>query len=109
MKTCCVTFATALLLAATPMVVLAQATAPTPPGAASATPAPLPGPRLLTPEQKRDNADITAAFGAGTRLAHFKRVLPKSSNSSLFIGIVVRETTHQNANASRSCHRARLT
>lgn len=61
MKTCCVTFATALLLAATPMVVLAQATAPTPPGAASATPAPLPGPRLLTPEQKRDNADITAA------------------------------------------------
>ena len=60
MKSCCLSFA-ALWLAASPLGVLAQPSAPAPMVAASATPAPLPGPRLLTPEQKRDNADLTAA------------------------------------------------
>ena len=61
MNTRCLTFAAALLLAATPLRALAQTSAPTPTASAPATQAPLPGPPLLTPEQKRDNADITAA------------------------------------------------
>ena len=69
MKTCCLTFAAAMLLAASPMAVLSQASAPAPMAAASATPATLPGPRLLTPEQKRDNADITAAPESRTERA----------------------------------------
>ena len=61
MMTCRATFAAALMLAAAPMGVLAQASSPASMAAVPATPAPLPGPRLLTPEQKRDNADLTAA------------------------------------------------
>ena len=69
MKTCCLTFAAALLMAAAPMGVLAQASAPASTTAVPPTAATLPGPRLLTPEQKRANADVTASPESRTERA----------------------------------------
>ncbi|MEP7299122.1 MAG: hypothetical protein ABI702_23305 [Burkholderiales bacterium] len=62
MKICHLPLLAALLSAVLPFATLAQA--PAPPGAASAAATasmPSSGPRLLTPAEKRDNADVAAA------------------------------------------------
>ena len=52
----CLPVVVALAFAASPLLATAQPNAPAPLPAASSPPALKPGPRLLTPEEKRDNA-----------------------------------------------------